>query len=41
MYRSTSLFIGLLLAASAVPAIAAPQLRDAPRIIGGEVKFKF
>jgi trypsin len=25
MYRSTSLFIGLLLAASAVPAFAAPQ----------------
>ena len=36
MYRSTSLFIGLLLAASAVPAFAAPQVREAPRIIGGE-----
>ena len=36
MYRSTSLFIGLLLAASAVPAFAAPQVRDAPRVIGGE-----
>ncbi|KOQ73382.1 S1 family peptidase [Stenotrophomonas maltophilia] len=36
MYRSTSLFIGLLLAASAAPVIAAPQVREAPRIIGGE-----
>mgnify|MGYP000081178957 CR=1 FL=1 len=37
MYRSTSLFAGLLLAAFATPAIAAPQPREAPRIIGGEV----
>ncbi|MFL0338743.1 S1 family peptidase [Stenotrophomonas maltophilia] len=36
MYRNTSLFIGLLLAASAVPAVAAPQVHDVPRIIGGE-----
>lgn len=37
MYRSTSLLFGSLLAAAIVfPAAAAPQPREAPRIIGGE-----
>ncbi|HFF6218547.1 MULTISPECIES: serine protease [Stenotrophomonas] len=36
MYRSTSLFAGLLMAASALPASATAQPREAPRIIGGE-----
>lgn len=37
MYRSTSLLFGGLLAAAIVfPATAAPQPREAPRIIGGE-----
>ncbi|MGE6332626.1 S1 family peptidase [Stenotrophomonas sp. NPDC077659] len=36
MYRSTSLFAGLLLAAITLPASAAPQSHEIPRIIGGE-----
>nr|WP_272577315.1 serine protease [Stenotrophomonas maltophilia] len=40
MYRSTSMFAGLLMAAFALPATAAPQSHESPRIIGGEAAME-